>query len=340
MTGKIKESKIKQNAGNADDAKNILIVSHANRMKCVLSEIYKQDFYKKLKNTAVILMEIRQSEKDVTKSTITTRLFYEGEISDEKAKNNKRHIPYYTTNILDSYSFGIKEVSLDNTLYSGSYNIYLVRHGEGSHNLATTFDKITSSSTYLDPKLTEVGKNQAKNSGEKLRNIKFDTVFISDLYRTKETFKLLNLKHQLTPVVLPCAHEVNSYTGTDSYCDNSYKNQIVSYENESACKKCTPQDNSPKCKSCFDDVDWSYYSSYNTSDCTVNNMIMQAIKYTLNKYTTIGGGSQLVAHKVKYNNRTYTVRTDKRRKFIVIKGVHIWLADIKGKYTRITYQTP
>ena len=48
---------------------------------------------------------------------------------------------------------------------------------------------------------------------------------------------------------------------------------------------------------------------------------------------TAGGKPQ--SAKVKYAGRVYTVRTEKRRKFIRVKGVKTWLAEIKGKYKKV-----
>ena len=59
--------------------------------------------------------------------------------------------------------------------------IYLVRHGE-------TFDNVSGFiAGHLPGKLTENGKNQVIETGEKLQNINFDKIFCSDLARTRET---------------------------------------------------------------------------------------------------------------------------------------------------------
>jgi broad specificity phosphatase PhoE len=59
--------------------------------------------------------------------------------------------------------------------------IYLVRHGE------TTFNKLSILSGHLDPPLTEKGKEQARQSGLKLKDIHFDAAYSSDLERAIKT---------------------------------------------------------------------------------------------------------------------------------------------------------
>ena len=65
-------------------------------------------------------------------------------------------------------------------------NIYVVRHGQTEENLKGTYYGA------LDCGLTELGVNQAKALGEKLKNIKFDKVYCSDLKRAGDTLKHIN----------------------------------------------------------------------------------------------------------------------------------------------------
>lgn len=68
---------------------------------------------------------------------------------------------------------------------------YIVRHGETNENLNRIIQGQTNSV------LNETGKIQAKNIAEKLKNIKFDNVFSSDLLRTKETAEIIALQRKL-----------------------------------------------------------------------------------------------------------------------------------------------
>lgn len=69
---------------------------------------------------------------------------------------------------------------------------YLVRHGETEWNVK---DLLQGTS---DSPLTEKGINDAKNVAKKLKNIKFDLVFSSDLLRAKRTAEIIALEHKLT----------------------------------------------------------------------------------------------------------------------------------------------
>lgn len=69
--------------------------------------------------------------------------------------------------------------------------LYIVRHGE------TEWNVIHRMQGQKDSKLTAKGEGQAKNLGNKLRNIKFDAVFSSDLLRAKRTAEIIKLERDL-----------------------------------------------------------------------------------------------------------------------------------------------
>lgn len=273
------------NKKGGNKIENILIVSHGNRMRCLLSELYKREFKKKFKNTAILLMKIRSDSEN---TTLETSLFYDGELSSDTAyaTDSKKNNKYLTNNTNDKNYFGNLETKLNNKIYNGNYDIYIVRHGEGIHNLAGKFAKALNQSKYFDPKLTDEGVRQANRSGKNLTEIRFDNVFISDLYRTKHTLESLNLELNIKPVVLPCAQELNKYTYTTSHCDNSLINLINGAENVSKCKSYVNKEcksNDEKCNEiknkCLDIADWSYYEKNKKLNCVKNNMIVQAINY-------------------------------------------------------------
>lgn len=58
-------------------------------------------------------------------------------------------------------------------------NIYFIRHGEGYHNL--------NNYSLLYPRLTEKGLSQCTVLKTKLKDIKFDKIYVSPLIRTIET---------------------------------------------------------------------------------------------------------------------------------------------------------
>jgi alpha-ribazole phosphatase len=67
--------------------------------------------------------------------------------------------------------------------------IYLVRHGETEWNVK----KITQGQS--ESYLTEKGVEQAKETAEKLKDVKFDAIFSSDLNRTYKEFSSGNRSH-------------------------------------------------------------------------------------------------------------------------------------------------
>ncbi len=66
--------------------------------------------------------------------------------------------------------------------------IYIVRHGQTDWNK----EKVMQGQT--DIPLNETGKEQAREQGEKLKDIVFDYIFCSPLTRTKQTLENLNVK--------------------------------------------------------------------------------------------------------------------------------------------------
>jgi broad specificity phosphatase PhoE len=63
--------------------------------------------------------------------------------------------------------------------------LHFTRHGQ-------THDNITGTLAGQQPgKLTDMGIKQARQTGKYLKNAKFDYVYVSDLARTKDTFKTI-----------------------------------------------------------------------------------------------------------------------------------------------------
>ena len=63
--------------------------------------------------------------------------------------------------------------------------IYLVRHGESEANV------LQINSGHSDPALTKNGQEQVKEAREKLKHVKFDAVYSSDLQRASHTAKII-----------------------------------------------------------------------------------------------------------------------------------------------------
>lgn len=68
-----------------------------------------------------------------------------------------------------------------------SRNLILVRHGQSEWNAKNLF------TGWKDPKLTDLGIQEAIKAGDLLetRNLKFDLMFTSDLFRAQETGRLI-----------------------------------------------------------------------------------------------------------------------------------------------------
>lgn len=67
--------------------------------------------------------------------------------------------------------------------------LIIVRHGETKANLSQTLQGQT------DGELTDVGLHQVKQLAHRLRNIKIDQIFSSDLYRARQTVELIAAFH-------------------------------------------------------------------------------------------------------------------------------------------------
>lgn len=79
-----------------------------------------------------------------------------------------------------------------NDTQNNSYcSLYLVRHGETEWNVLHRIQG------QLDSELTENGISESKKQAEKLKDIKFDAIFSSDLSRAAKTAEILKLDRQL-----------------------------------------------------------------------------------------------------------------------------------------------
>ena len=263
----------------------------------------------------------------VTKEDIHLRLVVGGEIDEQKPKYTYFVKPGEAHRDINHLRgrYQVEEflpLSFPNTLYpevgTKTYKFYLIRHGQGTHNLKGT--NLTQ-----DTSLTEEGKLQAKELGIKLRGYITNTmrgdidlpnfIFISDLKRTKQTAEevlkelLYEDATQIPPYgrdrdgdpptqvyILPCSHEL-SYK-SDGICDG--KQGIPPPENMTTCSR-----SNPECLTLNKyDVNWDYYYDFygnatrsqvckamspcSHQKCRNTDMIKEAINI-INKETLIGG---------------------------------------------------
>lgn len=69
-------------------------------------------------------------------------------------------------------------------------NLYIIRHGETDVNVEEKINGLNE----ID--LNKKGVEQAKNTGQKLKNIEYDFIMSSPLIRTKHTAELINVKNK------------------------------------------------------------------------------------------------------------------------------------------------
>lgn len=70
-------------------------------------------------------------------------------------------------------------------------SLYIVRHGQTDWNLEKRLQGQT------DIPLNSIGKDQASEAAQLLKDIKFDATYSSDLLRAKQTAEIIALDHQL-----------------------------------------------------------------------------------------------------------------------------------------------
>lgn len=255
---------------------NCAITTHNGRLRCLLSSIgfpttklinnenqekkivggffnfgNKENKEIRFKNCAILLFEINSSIR-----TIRISLIHDGEISNNSNKSKKY---YYVKKLSDSninlneIEFPLKEYTdkeyfkilhilhiMPEDLQNKILNIYMIRHGEGIHNLMEGIHKIKKlGSKYVDAGLTDLGKIQASNASKSIMDIKFDYIFVSDLARTRQTIQEIlqsntyrNLIKEI--IVLPCSHELNY--NKSGLCDRNQNSSLIENENKISCK--------------------------------------------------------------------------------------------------------
>ena len=106
--------------------------------------------------------------------------------------------------------------------------LYLVRHGETEWNVKNINQGQSESF------LTENGIQQAKETAEKLRDVKFDAIFSSDLDRTYKTAEIIKLDRELVIQTSKLLREraYGSFEGKhDSVLKTTLKDKLKEREN-------------------------------------------------------------------------------------------------------------
>jgi broad specificity phosphatase PhoE len=270
------------------ETKNILLVSHNARMRCLLEDVIKNkmNYYKekfnvkeiRFKNTAVLLIKIINNKAILS-------LAYEGNVN--KPKKGAYFVNTDISSPSDKVSFvkfediNINIKKLVKLPINYNYNIYVARHGEATHNTAML-------NLYRDTSLTSDGKKQSSNVYEFIlnNNINIDHVFSSNLKRTRQTASYIKNDNIKTDkiIVLPCAHEL-AYN-KNGQCDLNAANKFVPPENLSSCSEksdtgCKLDDDCCRTSKGNLIIDWSYYDQFKrrNESCTTTNMIQLIVTY-------------------------------------------------------------
>lgn len=231
-----------------------LIVTHSGRIRCLLDK-FRSDINKKigkLGNWGSLVLSF-----DVD-GNITIQVLSPG-VNSKKIEH------------MNEVKFTKRDIVVD--WWQGK-RLYIVRHGVASHNVLTKKGKMgyinkfsQSINGMKDTGLVEFGehhkvkdvKTTVDNVNEHLGVNKINTLFSSDLLRTRQTmYHLLNNglriefgKHKIH--VVPCSHEVK-HRKPGKNCDYHYLNAMENLVN--------PKSTDPfKCNRLFT-VDWSYYDDF------------------------------------------------------------------------------
>ena len=250
-------------------------------------------------NTSVVKMEINDK-------IISISLIYNGEVDEEKpdyiyyvkpgtkdskAEQGRYKVEGFDTKIVKNNYF--KDISKDTT-----YTFYLIRHGQGEHNMLKGKEKMRAP---LDAHLTtplddpnqkkevcndrsydqtceEVsnvgGVCQGQRAGKAILKsegiVKIDFLFASDLQRTRET--IINVIKTLDPssndklvnkdiIILPCSHELQ-YT-KKNVCDGD-QGLLGRFTKENI-SSYDPNSIEPKCHYNLLNgikINWTYYTNF------------------------------------------------------------------------------
>lgn len=294
--------------------KKYIICTHNSRIRCLLKRYFegKNNIDKiRFKNCAIFKLTINSTD------IITLNLIYGGLINEKKLNKENYFIPSGETNIhKNEVKFSDMESNkkqlLGNVNFNNDIEIFIVRHGEGEHNVGNWFKKHSS----FDPTLTLSGTLQASLGANtflnnKYNTLKFDKLFASKLDRTRETLirvidKSMTKNSEI--IIVPCSHELAYAPGKDNNCDANQKIKgffpRFSLENIDNCSKNEKTQKSDKCaqikileylkeesteqestkKKTENDIiykiNWNYYNNFykSKSKCRDTNFIREIIK--------------------------------------------------------------
>ena len=90
--------------------------------------------------------------------------------------------------------------------YDNCMKIYLVRHCLTNYNEK----QLCNSDPSVDVHLTATGIAQAHRLADKLKDVNFDHIFVSELKRTRQTAEIINKSHNLNLEIDPRLNDIRS----------------------------------------------------------------------------------------------------------------------------------
>ncbi len=286
----------------------VIVGTHNYRLQCFFNKnnfgnpLYTQ---KNFKNCAIIKCSKLGKYVKFT-------MIWEGQLSkeeqDEEDERKDDKKKYWTME-----TFNREGVIKNQKIYiEPNVNVYLVRHGQGVHNVKI-FKKIVSVFKLYDAKLSDEGVKQAINAGSYLFGYEFkdynsQTLKVhyvaSHLQRTQQTIanlarSLYNKFPQNIININPCANELAVVE--NGMCNSSHDPKTVlaemALENKASCIHRGLHDEILIKKDCLSIkninnneflIDWNYYRSFDASklSCEDTNIVTQSLyAYRYGKYS-------------------------------------------------------
>jgi probable phosphoglycerate mutase len=98
--------------------------------------------------------------------------------------------------------------------------LLFIRHGQTNYNVLGLCNDDPGSNVYL----TEVGKQQARQAADKIRNEPIEAIIVSELPRTRQTAEIINQDHHVPIITQPVLNDIR--TGMDGKPVSEYFAQI------------------------------------------------------------------------------------------------------------------
>lgn len=103
--------------------------------------------------------------------------------------------------------------------------LYLARHTQTNYNE----QRLCNADPNVDVHLTPLGKQQAQNLADQLKEVDFEVIYISELPRTRETAEIINQCHQ-KPIIVDSRINDNR-TGFEGKPVQDYLDELLKHEN-------------------------------------------------------------------------------------------------------------